>query len=119
MFTRLVYDKVVPNLAFETLWVLASGIFVIFLFELTLKILRSYFIDVAGKKSDILISSKLFSKVLGIRMEAKPPSVGAFARHLQEFESIRKFFTSATIGSLIDLPFALLFLLLIWLMQET
>ncbi|KJY84505.1 ABC transporter [Vibrio galatheae] len=116
MFTRLVYDKVVPNLAFETLWVLASGIFVIFLFDLTLKLLRSYFIDVAGKKSDILISSKLFSKVMGIRMEARPPSVGAFARHLQEFESIREFFTSATIGSLIDLPFAVLFLLLIWLM---
>ena len=116
MFTRLVYDKVVPNLAFETLWVLASGIFVIFLFDLVLKLLRSYFIDVAGKKSDILISSKLFSKVMGIRMEARPPSVGAFARHLQEFESIREFFTSATIGSLIDLPFAVLFLLLIWLM---
>ncbi|MFY2507635.1 type I secretion system permease/ATPase [Vibrio pectenicida] len=116
MFTRLVYDKVVPNLAFETLWVLASGIFAIFIFELTLKILRSYFIDVAGKKSDILISSKIFSKVLGIRMEARPPSVGAFAKHLQEFESIREFFASATIGSLIDLPFALLFLLLIWLM---
>ncbi|MEH0689078.1 type I secretion system permease/ATPase [Vibrio cholerae] len=116
MFTRLVYDKVVPNLAFETLWVLASGIFVIFLFDLVLKLLRSYFIDVAGKKSDILISSKLFSKVMGIRMESRPPSVGAFARHLQEFESIREFFTSATIGSLIDLPFALLFLLLIWLM---
>lgn len=116
MFTRLVYDKVVPNLAFETLWVLASGIFVIFLFDLTLKLMRSYFIDVAGKKSDILISSKLFSKVMGIRMEARPPSVGAFARHLQEFESIREFFTSATIGSLIDLPFAILFLVLIWLM---
>ncbi|MGC9403752.1 type I secretion system permease/ATPase [Vibrio genomosp. F10] len=116
MFTRLVYDKVVPNLAFETLWVLASGIFIIFLFDLSLKLLRSYFIDVAGKKSDILISSKLFSKVLGIRMESKPPSVGAFARHLQEFESIREFFTSATISSLIDLPFSLLFLALIWLM---
>ncbi len=116
MFTRLVYDKVVPNLAFETLWVLASGIFVIFLFDLTLKLLRSYFIDVAGKKSDILISSKLFSKVMGIRMESRPPSTGAFARHLQEFESIREFFTSATIGSLIDLPFAILFLVLIWLM---
>ncbi|GAA5645772.1 MULTISPECIES: type I secretion system permease/ATPase [Vibrio] len=116
MFTRLVYDKVVPNLAFETLWVLASGIFVIFLFDLSLKLLRSYFIDVAGKKSDILISSKLFSKVMGIRMESKPPSVGAFARHLQEFESIREFFTSATISSLIDLPFALLFLFLIWMM---
>ncbi|MCG6232268.1 type I secretion system permease/ATPase [Vibrio furnissii] len=116
MFTRLVYDKVVPNLAFETLWVLASGVFIIFLFDLTLKLLRNYFIDVAGKKSDILISSKLFAKVMGIRMESRPPSVGAFARHLQEFESIREFFTSATIASLIDLPFALLFLTLIWLM---
>lgn len=116
MFTRLVYDKVVPNLAFETLWVLASGIFVVFTFDLLLKLIRSYFIDIAGKKSDILISSKLFSKVLGIRMEAKPASVGAFAKNLQEFESIREFFTSATIGSLIDLPFAILFLTLIWLM---
>ncbi|WGY47284.1 type I secretion system permease/ATPase [Vibrio sp. ABG19] len=116
MFTRLVYDKVVPNLAFETLWVLASGVLVIFLFDLVLKLLRNYFIDVAGKKSDILISSKLFAKVMGIRMESRPPSVGAFARHLQEFESIREFFTSATIASLIDLPFALMFLLLIWLM---
>ncbi len=49
MFTRLVYDKVVPNLAFETLWVLASGIFVVFLFDFLLKSLRNYFIDVAGK----------------------------------------------------------------------
>ncbi|MGR5091855.1 type I secretion system permease/ATPase [Vibrio maritimus] len=116
LFTRLVYDKVVPNLAFETLWVLAAGIFVVFGFDLVLKLMRSYFIDVAGKKSDILISSKLFSKVMGIRMESRPPSVGAFARHLQEFESIREFFTSATIASLIDLPFALLFLVIIWLM---
>lgn len=116
LFTRLVYDKVVPNLAFETLWVLAAGIFIVFGFDLVLKLMRSYFIDVAGKKSDILISSKLFSKVMGIRMESRPPSVGAFARHLQEFESIREFFTSATIASLIDLPFALLFLVLIWLM---
>ncbi|ANQ18665.1 type I secretion system permease/ATPase [Vibrio natriegens] len=116
MFTRLVYDKVIPNLAFETLWVLASGVFVVFLFDFILKTLRNYFIDVAGKKSDILISSKLFSKVMGIRMESKPPSVGAFARHLQEFESIREFFTSATVSALIDLPFAILFLVIIWLM---
>ncbi|MFA0068331.1 type I secretion system permease/ATPase [Vibrio breoganii] len=115
LFTRIVYDKVVPNLAFESLWVLASGIVVIFIFDLLLKSLRSYFIDVAGKKSDIIISSKLFSKVMGIRMEARPPSVGAFARHLQEFESIREFFTSATIAALIDLPFAVLFLVVIWL----
>ena len=117
LFSRIVYDKVVPNLAFETLWVLTSGIFFIFLFDVALKLLRSYFIDVAGKKSDVLISAKLYSKMMGIRMENRPPSVGAFARHLQEFESIREFFTSATISALIDLPFALVFLLIIALMS--
>lgn len=114
LFTRLVYDKIVPNLAFDSLWVLAIGITIIFCFDLVLKLMRSYFIDLAGKKSDLLISAKIFSRVMGIRMEAKPPSVGAFARHMQEFESIREFFTSATISSLIDLPFALMFLLIIW-----
>jgi ATP-binding cassette subfamily C protein LapB len=116
LFSRIVYDKVVPNLAYETLWVLASGIFLVFIFDVILKLLRSYFIDIAGKKSDILISSKLYAKVLGIRLENRPPSVGAFARHLQEFESIREFFTSATISTLIDLPFSLLFLVIIWLL---
>lgn len=115
LFSRLVYDKIVPNLAFNSLWVLSSGIFVIFLFDLALKIIRSYFIDLAGKKSDILISAKLFHRVMGSRLEAKPASVGAFARHLQEFESIREFLTSATVGALIDLPFALLFLFVIYL----
>ncbi|MGF1862050.1 type I secretion system permease/ATPase [Photobacterium profundum] len=114
LFTRLVYDKIVPNLAFDSLWVLAIGITIVFGFDLVLKVMRSYFIDLAGKKSDLLISAKIFSRVMGIRMEAKPPSVGAFARHMQEFESIREFFTSATVSSMIDLPFALMFLLIIW-----
>lgn len=113
LFTRLVYDKIVPNLAFDSLWVLASGMAIIFIFDLVLKLMRSFFIDIAGKKSDLLLSAKIFSKVLGIKMEAKPPSVGAFARHLQEFESIREFFTSATVSTLIDLPFAILFLVVI------
>ncbi len=116
LFSRIVYDKVVPNLSYDTLWVLTSGIFLIFIFDIILKLLRSYFIDIAGKKSDILISSKLYAKVLGIRLESRPPSVGAFARHLQEFESIREFFTSATVSTLIDLPFSLLFLMIIWLL---
>lgn len=116
LFTRLVYDKVVPNLAFESLWVLATGVIVVLLFDLTIKMLRTHFIDLAGKKSDLLLSSRIFSKVMGIRLEAKPVSIGAFARHMQEFESIRDFLTSATIVTLIDVPFALLFLLVIYLM---
>ncbi|CZF86214.1 type I secretion system permease/ATPase [Grimontia marina] len=115
LFSRIVYDKIVPNLAFDSLWVLATGVFVIFIFDLVLKMLRSYFIDISGKKSDLLISSRIFEKVMGIRMEARPPSVGAFARHMQEFESIRDFFTSASVSALIDLPFAFFFLFIIWI----
>lgn len=115
IFIMNVYDKIVPNLAFDSLWVLAIGVSLIFIFDLIIRQLRSYFIDIAGKKSDLLLSAKIFSKVLGIRMESRPVSTGAFARHLQEFESIREFFTSATVSALVDLPFAFLFLLVIWI----
>ncbi|PSW09872.1 type I secretion system permease/ATPase [Photobacterium rosenbergii] len=114
LFTRLIYDKVVPNQAFDTLWVLTSGMLIIFSFDVLLKYLRSYFIDIASKKSDILLSAAIYRKVMGLKLAARPPSVGAFTRHLQEFESVREFFTSATVTSLIDLPFALLFLLVIY-----
>ena len=115
IFTMNVYDKIVPNLAFDSLWVLAIGVTLVFTFDIVIRQLRSYFIDIAGKKSDLLLSAKIFSKVMGIRMESRPNSTGAFARHLQEFESIREFFTSATVSALIDLPFAFLFLLVIWI----
>lgn len=115
IFIMNVYDKIVPNLAFDSLWVLAIGVSLIFAFDLIIRQLRSYFIDIAGKKSDLLLSAKIFAKVLGIRMESRPISTGAFARHLQEFESIREFFTSATVSALVDLPFAFLFLLVIWI----
>ncbi len=94
---------------------LAIGVSLVFTFDIIIRQLRSYFIDIAGKKSDLLLSAKIFSKVMGIRMESRPNSTGAFARHLQEFESIREFFTSATVSALIDLPFAFLFLLVIWI----
>jgi ATP-binding cassette subfamily C protein LapB len=117
LFSRIVYDKILPNQAFYSLWVLAIGVMIIYVFDMILRLLRSYFIDIAGKKSDILLSAKIFNKVMGVRMEARPHSVGAFARHLQEFESIREFFTSATVSSLIDLPFSLLFLVIIGILS--
>ncbi|RTE64274.1 type I secretion system permease/ATPase [Amphritea opalescens] len=115
LFVMNVYDRIVPNLAFDSLWVLAIGVGLVFVFDLILKHLRSYFIDVAGKKLDLQLSAKIFARVMGIRLEARPLSVGAFANNLQSFEMIREFITSATLGALIDLPFALLFLLVIWI----
>jgi ATP-binding cassette, subfamily C, bacterial LapB len=108
-FTMNVYDRVVPNLAVETLWVLTIGVGIVFGFDLLMRTLRAYFIDIAGKRVDVILSANIFAKVLGIRMEDRPASVGAFANNVQEFESFREFVTSATITTLVDLPFALLF----------
>ncbi|WP_207063022.1 type I secretion system permease/ATPase [Motiliproteus sp. SC1-56] len=115
LFVMNVYDRVIPNLAFESLWVLATGILIVFTFDFIMRQLRAHFIDLVGKKLDLKLSARIFSRVMGIRMEARPPSVGAFANQLQSFESVREFITSATLSSLIDLPFALLLVLVIWI----
>lgn len=114
LFVMNVYDRVVPNHAVETLWVLALGAAIVFGFEFLMRTLRGYFIDLAGKKSDIILASMIFEQVMGTRLSAHPRSVGAFANHLLEFESFRDFFTSTTLTTLVDLPFTLLFLLVIW-----
>ncbi len=114
MFTMNVYDKVVPNDAIATLWVLAIGIVIVYLFDTLLRFMRSYLLEIAGKKSDIIMSSLLFSQVLNLKMAQWPASIGGFASQLREFESIRNFFTASTIATLVDLPFAFIFLLVIY-----
>lgn len=115
LFVMNVYDRVVPNHALETLWVLAIGIGIVFSFDFLMKTLRAYFIDVAGKRSDVILSSTIFEKIMGIKMEFRPTSVGVFANNFHEFESFRDFLTSATLATLIDLPFLFVFLLVIYL----
>lgn len=114
LFVMNVYDRVVPNSAIETLWVLAIGVMVVYLFDAVLKTLRGYFIEVAGKKSDLLLSSFLFERVLGSRYSERPTSVGAFASQFREFDTVRNFYTSSTLIAFVDMPFVFIFLLLIW-----
>ena len=114
LFTMNVYDKVVPNDAIETLWVLAAGIATVYLFDGLLRYVRSYLLEIAGKKSDIIMSSMLFAQVLNLKMDQWPARIGAFASQLREFESIRNFLTASTLATLVDLPFAILFLLVIY-----
>ena len=118
-FTMNVYDRVIPNLAFETLWVLGIGIGLVYIFNLVLRGLRGYFIDEAGKKANLVISSALLEKVLGLRLEVRPKSVGAFSKNLQQFEAVRDFITSFSITALIDLPFMLLGMGAIWYLGGT
>lgn len=115
IFTMNVYDRVVPNEAIATLWVLASGVLVVFVIEFLLRNLRSYFIDMAGKNADTLIASHLLERVMSIRMDQKPESTGSMANNLKEFESLRDFFASGTFVLLVDLPFVFLFILVMFL----
>lgn len=115
LFTMNVYDRVVPNRAMETLWVLALGVLLVVGVDMVLRLLRGYFIDLAGARIDMQLSARIMERVLGVRMEARPAAVGAFSSNLRSFESVRDFITSASVTAFIDLPFALLFVLVITL----
>ena len=114
LFTMNVYDRVLPNKATETLWVLAIGVIVVIVFDFILKLLRAYFIEQAGKRADIRMSNTIFDHLLNIKLDSKPASTGMFVSRLQSFESVREFFTTATITAFVDLPFVALFIFIIF-----
>lgn len=113
LFVRNVYDRVVPNHALDTLWVLAAGVGIVLIGDLLLRTMRSYFIDLASKRIDVKLSAYIMERVLGTRLEYRPLSAGSFASNLRAFETVRDFITSTTVTAFIDLPFALIFMLVI------
>ena len=115
LFVMNVYDRVVPNHATDTLWVLSAGVFLVFCLDLVLRHLRTTFLDLAASRADIKVSSSIMAQILGMRMEGQSASVGSFASSVGSFETVRSFFGSIALATLIDLPFALLFLLIIGL----
>ncbi|UVE18759.1 type I secretion system permease/ATPase [Pseudomonas sp. LS44] len=116
LFVMNVYDRVVPNQAAATLWVLAIGISGAYLFDLLLKTLRGLCLDLAGKKTDLIISATLFERIVGMAMKFRPARVGSFAQNIHEFQTLRDFLASLTLASVIDLPFTLLIILVIGLL---
>lgn len=113
LFVMNVYDRVVPNQAEATLWVLAIGVAGAYCFDLLLKTLRGFCLDLAGKKTDLIISATLFERIAGMLMKCRPARVGTFAQNIHEFQNLREFLASLTLASLIDLPFTLLILAVI------
>ena len=115
LFIMTVYDRVVPNNAIETLWVLAIGAFTVFGFDFLVRLPRGYYIDVAGRRTDVVLASRIFDQILGLRLSARPESAGALAAFgVREFETLREFMTSATVATLVDLPFIFLFIAVVW-----
>src|SRR5690606_12368078 len=116
LFVMNVYDRVVPNQALATLWVLAIGIIGAYLFDLLLKSLRGLCLDLAGRKTDLIVSATLFERILGMPLSLRPARIGSFAQNIHDFQGLRDFLSSLTLTALIDLPFCLLVLLAIgWL----
>lgn len=110
LYVMNVYDRVIPNQAYETLWVLSIGVILAITFEFIAKLIRGYLTDIAGKKADLIISSALFRRVMSLRLNDRPSSAGSYANNLREFEAVRDFMTSASLLALVDLPFLFLFI---------
>ena len=115
LFTMNVYDRVIPNAAYSTLWFLSLGVLIAFIFDFILKSIRIHFVDTAGRKADNIISARIFEHMLAMKMAVRPASVGVHVANLREFETLRDFFTSATVMAIVDLPFILLFTVMTWL----
>ena len=117
LFVMNVYDRVVPNHAIETLWVLALGVTLVLIGDMVLRHMRAWFIDVGAARADTLLSARIMERILGMRLEQRPASVGSYAANVQAFESVRSFIGSITVLTLVDLPFFVLFLLIIGLIS--
>jgi len=114
IFTMNVYDRVIPTGAFDTLWIFALGVIVVYAIDLGLRFVRTYLLEVAGKKADIIMSSIIFEKVMDLKVSSIPKPIGSFANVLKDFESIRSFMASTTISLFIDFPFVFIFLFTIF-----
>lgn len=116
LFIMAVYDRVVPNNAIETLWVLATGVAVVFAFEFVIRLLRGAFVDYSGKTIDTALADKVFGHTLALDMRARPASAGSFSSQARAYETVREFLSSATMIGFVDFPFALLmFGVVFWL----
>jgi ATP-binding cassette subfamily C protein LapB len=116
IFIMNIYNRVIPNNAIETGWVLGIGALTIFVFDFIMRNLRSYFIDLAGRRIDVIAGRKIYDQLLNMKLADRPTSSGSFANMLRDFDSVRDFITSATLTAVIDLPFTFLFLFVIWML---
>src|SRR4249919_501858 len=113
LFTMNVYDRVIPNKAVPTLWVLALGVFIALGWDFILRIARSQLVDEIGRRLDAKYSQKLFEKVMNLPMAERQGSTGAFAKRVSEYEGVRDFFASTSVVLVVDIGFLLVFLVLI------
>ena len=117
LFIMVVYDRVVPNEAIESLIALTIGVLLALGFDFLIKTLRGNFIDRAGQRADARMSRLIFDKLLNMQLDKRKEKSGALASVVREFETLREFFTSATLVAVVDLPFIFFFIWIISLIS--
>lgn len=112
-YSMAVYDRVLPNNALDSLWVLTGAALVLIVFDLAMRVLRGYLVESAARRMDIALSAAIFARSLRLRAASRPASGGVLANTVRDFESVREFFASSTITAIGDLPFMALYIVLI------
>jgi len=115
LFAMQVYDRVVPNFAYATLWFLAIGMGVAYVFDVIFKLVRLKIMDATGKRLDEALSLYIFERLLGLKLDRRPSRQGSLVAQVRDYESVKQFFTSSTVFSLVDLPFVGLFVAAIYM----
>mgnify|MGYP006078251209 FL=1 len=113
-FVMTVYDKVVPNSAISSLIALTIGMVIVHIFDFILKMLRAYFIDIAGQKLDDVVAERLYSKISKHDQKILGGSSASTISTVREFDTFRDFFTSSSMVLFIDVPFMLVFIVILW-----
>ena len=113
LFVMNVYNRVVPNNAVETLWVMAIGVFIMITADFALHMARGYLTDLAASRTNTRLSADMMEQVMSMRSEARPASVGSMVNSIQGFDSVRSFISSATVFAYVDLPFSIFFIIVI------
>ncbi|WP_394210400.1 type I secretion system permease/ATPase [Psychrobacter piscatorii] len=113
LFSMQVYDRVIPTRSEYTLIILASGVFLVIVFEAFMKFSRSRIMDKVVVGLDQYLSREVFQRLLKVRIDQMPGSVGSMAAQLRGYEQVRSFFTASTLFGLVDLPMTIIFISLI------
>ena len=119
LFTMNVYNRIIPNFATDTLFVLGGGILIIFLFEVILKTVRVYILEKAGKKIGIHYEEILLERMLGVKTQYDKLLSGTKANLFKELAQVKDFFTSRSLVQILDLPFFFMAVYVIYLISPT
>ncbi|MDA9973383.1 type I secretion system permease/ATPase [Alphaproteobacteria bacterium] len=114
VYIMVIYDRIIPNNAISSLISIIIGVLFVISMDFSMKMLRGYFLDMAGKQIDSSSSRDIFQKIVGYDLSKAPKFSGELVSVVREFETFREFFNSITLTSLVDFPFILVFLAVIY-----